>query len=119
MSRRRWREGALIWNFVTGEVEPGESPEQAVVREVREEVGLDVTAQRRLGERVHPASSRFMIYFACDIAAGEPHLVDHEENIEVRWSTLEEAAELLTPTGGVWQPIRQYLEQAVAASERR
>jgi hypothetical protein len=41
-----------------------------------------------------------MIYFACDIAAGEPHLVNYEENIEVRWSTLDEAAELLTPTGG-------------------
>ncbi len=120
MTRRRWDEGPLRWNYLTGEVESGESPEDAAVREVHEEVGLDVAVERRLGERVHPASGRYMIYFACRIiGTGEPSLVDHEENVEVRWSTLDEAATLLVPTGGIWQPVREYLEEAMVATKRQ
>jgi mutator protein MutT len=40
--RRRQPEGDLIWVFPGGSVEPGESEVEAVEREVREEVGLDV-----------------------------------------------------------------------------
>jgi len=117
MTKRRWPEGPLRWNYITGQVEPGESPEQAAIREVREEVGLDVAIERKLGERVHPSSGRYMIYFACQIiSTGEPHVVDHEENAEVRWATLDEAAKLLVPTGGIWEPVREYIKQAVAAT---
>ncbi len=41
------------WELPGGKVEPGESPESAVVREVREEIGCDVVAERRLGPIVH------------------------------------------------------------------
>lgn len=102
---------------VTGKVEPGETPKQAAVQEVREEVGLDVAVEQRLGERVHPASGRYIIYFACRLLSShEPSLVDHEENVEVRWSTLEEADKLLVPTGGIWQPVREYLRRAMVAT---
>ena len=40
--------------FLSGEIEPGESPAGAVVREVKEEAGLRVTAGVELGRRVHP-----------------------------------------------------------------
>jgi len=117
MTRRRWDEGPLRWNYVTGQVEPGETPEQAAVREVREEVGLDIAVERRLGERVHPASGRYMVYFACRLLSShEPSLVDHEENVEIRWSTLDEADKLLVPTGGIWQPVREYLQRAMVAT---
>jgi 8-oxo-dGTP diphosphatase len=112
MTRRRFREGPLLWNFVTGQVEPGEAPDQAAVREALEEVGLTVAVERQLGERVHPASGRHMVYFACTIVDGMPSLVDHEENAEVRWATLADAEELLIPTGGIWEPVRTYMEQA-------
>jgi 8-oxo-dGTP diphosphatase len=112
MTQRRFREGPLLWNFVTGQVEPGETPDQAAVREAREEVGLTVAVDRQLGERVHPASGRHMVYFACRIVGGQPSLVDHEENAEVRWATLAEAEELLAPTGGIWEPVRSYMEEA-------
>ncbi len=39
-------------------------------------------------------------------------LVDHGENAEVRWAMLAEAEELLIPTGGIWEPVRTYMEQA-------
>jgi 8-oxo-dGTP diphosphatase len=112
MTRRRRSQGSLLWNFVTGNVEPGETLEQAAVREVQEEVGLFVAVEQKLGERVHPASGRHMTYFACRIVMGKADLVDHEENAEVRWATLAEAAELLVPTGGIWEPVLSYLERA-------
>jgi 8-oxo-dGTP diphosphatase len=112
MTRRRFREGPLLWNFVTGQCEPGETPDQAVVREAQEEVGLTVVPEHQLGERIHPASGRQMVYFACRIEGGMASLVDHEENAEVRWATLAEAAELLAPTGGIWEPLRRYLQDA-------
>lgn len=60
MVRRRVAEGQLSWQFPAGEIEPGESPEQAAVRETLEEVAMNVTAQKLLGERVHPKTGRSM-----------------------------------------------------------
>jgi 8-oxo-dGTP pyrophosphatase MutT (NUDIX family) len=42
----RHRDGQHYFTFPGGHVEPGESPEQAAIRETREELGLDVTIQR-------------------------------------------------------------------------
>jgi 8-oxo-dGTP diphosphatase len=85
MVRRRAKEGQLSWQFPAGEVEPGESDEQAAVRETREEVGLTVAAVERLGDRVHPATGRTMAYVACKVLEGSPYVADEEELAEVEW----------------------------------
>jgi 8-oxo-dGTP diphosphatase len=85
MVRRREREGQLSWQFPAGEVEPGESGEEAAVRETQEEVGLTVDAEERLGERIHPATGRRMLYFACKVLDGKPYVADEEELAEVEW----------------------------------
>ena len=54
LAQRKVKEGSLSWQFPAGEVEPGESVEQAAVRETGEEVGLTVHATKLLGEGVHP-----------------------------------------------------------------
>jgi 8-oxo-dGTP diphosphatase len=85
MVRRRVKEGQLSWQFPAGQVEPGETGEEAAVRETREEVGLTVAAVKPLGERVHPATGRMMVYVACKVLHGTPYLADEEELAEVEW----------------------------------
>jgi transcriptional regulator with XRE-family HTH domain len=50
----RRNDGKPPWTFISGEVEPGESPADAAVREVKEETTLEVSAGEVIGERVHP-----------------------------------------------------------------
>jgi len=92
MVRRRRREGALEWAGPSGNVEPDETPEQAAVREVQEEVGVTVVVERRLGERVHPANGRHLVYFARRIVEGEPEVADADEISAVEWCDLATGA---------------------------
>lgn len=85
MARRRQQEGKLLWAFPGGGIEAGETPEEAAVREVAEEVGLEVEASKVLGDRVHPQSGVHMTYVACSVIAGEATVVDEEELAEVAW----------------------------------
>ena len=85
MVRRRVKEGELSWQFPAGEVEPGESADDAAVRETQEETGLTVRAASQLGNRVHPNTGRTMLYVACEVLDGTAHVADKEELVEVAW----------------------------------
>lgn len=85
LTRRRVAEGSLSWQLPAGEVEPGEVVEDATVREAREEAGVTVKAVRVLGERVHPATGRLMVYVACDHIDGNAWAGDSDEVAEVAW----------------------------------
>lgn len=85
--QRRVSEGALSWQFPAGAVEPGETLEEAAVRETVEEVGLVVTPDRLLGERTHPKTGRRMAYVACTILSGDAYVADAEELGDIAWAT--------------------------------
>ena len=85
MVRRQVKEGSLSWQFPAGQVEPGESAEEAAVRETREETAVTVRATKQLGSRVHPATGRTMHYVACELLAGSAEVADAEELAEVAW----------------------------------
>lgn len=85
MVRRRVSEGKLSWQFPAGQIEDGESAEDAAVRETIEETGLVVTASRLLGERIHPNTGRAMSYTACDVVQGEARVADEDELDAVAW----------------------------------
>jgi 8-oxo-dGTP pyrophosphatase MutT (NUDIX family) len=105
-------DGAPPWTFIAGEVEPGEQPADAAVREVKEETGLEVEAGAVIGERVHPKTQRTMIYMAARTVRGTDVFVgDHVELAEVRWVGLAEADELLP---GMFGPVREYLARELA-----
>lgn len=72
------------WSTLAGYVEPGESPEAAVAREVYEEVGVIIHAVRYQGSQPWPFPSSLMLVFEAD-AEATPLSVDGEELAEARW----------------------------------
>ncbi len=119
MTQRRFTEGTFAWGFPSGQVEQSEIPEQTIVREVREELGADIAVKHRLGERLGP-TGRHMIYFACHLTEGsEPTLVDHEELAGLHWLTLPDADAKAAPQGGIFTPVREYLDQVLSTTPGR
>jgi len=121
MVKRRVRQGTLVWAGPSGDIEPGETPEQAAIREVREEVGIEIEVLERLGDRMQPATGRHLIYLACRVVAGEPTVVDHEEISDVDWAGWDTVqARWASLKGGIYPPVRAYLERVlVPATEQR
>lgn len=75
---------ASMFSTLAGFVEPGESIEQTVHREVAEEVGIRVTNLRYLGSQPWPFPNSLMLGFHADYAGGE--IVCHDGEIaEARW----------------------------------
>lgn len=83
------RTAAGYWCPITGRIEPGETEEQAVVREVFEEVGLHVTATRKIGEMDTRDKHARMHWWQTQITGGEA-FIKCDENTELTWVTVEE-----------------------------
>ena len=77
---------ALLWEFVGGKVEPGETLEQALVRECREELDVTVAVGAPFMEAEHqyPDIHVHLTLFNATIAAGEPKRLEHND---LRWVT--------------------------------
>jgi 8-oxo-dGTP diphosphatase len=65
----RRRDGNPPWTFPGGKIEPGESPEDAAVRETLEETGLQVPATGVIGSRAHPQTGIRIVYLAAVLAS--------------------------------------------------
>jgi NAD+ diphosphatase len=81
------------FSVLAGFVEPGESLEQAVAREVAEEAGLTVTSVTYLGSQPWPFPCSLMLGFTAAVDDPERVRADGEEVLEVRWFTRSELAE--------------------------
>jgi NAD+ diphosphatase len=84
------------FSLVAGFVEPGESLEQAAVREVREEVGIEITDLRYDGSQPWPFGRSLMIGFHARYAGGDIR-VDGVEIAEADWFALDQLPDLPSP----------------------
>ena len=78
------------FSILAGFVDPGESAEQAVVREVAEETGITVENVRYLGSQPWPMPRSLMLGFRADAPAGQAIAVDREELAEAHWFSRDE-----------------------------
>lgn len=90
MIRRAKKEGDLVWAFPGGKVENGETKEQACIREIKEETGINVSVVKEIGHRLHPDTARMITYFLCEYISGEPQITDTSEVSEVIFKSKEE-----------------------------
>jgi NAD+ diphosphatase len=82
-SNTRWP-GRRV-SILAGFVEPGESLEQAVIREVAEEAGIAVTNVRYVASQPWPMPRSLMVGFRAEAVPGEVIAVDHDELTEANW----------------------------------
>jgi ADP-ribose pyrophosphatase YjhB (NUDIX family) len=103
------------WGLVAGWVEPGEDPAATVVREVREEVGLDVTEVELVAAVGRAASAEYgphgavALVFLCTVGPGEP--VPNHESLQVAYRRIEEV--------DPWHKNHDRLAELALAHKRR
>ena len=76
------------WEIPGGKFEPGETPEECIVREIREELATEVRAERILGvvDYDYPTFHLTMHCILCTIVSGKLQLLEHEA---AKWVTKE------------------------------
>ena len=79
----------LLWEFVGGKVEPGETKEQALIRECQEELAITIDVGDLFMEVVHEYSDITvkLSLFNSTIANGIPQLIEHND---IRWISIDE-----------------------------
>ena len=68
------------WEFPGGKLEAGESPQQALARELKEELDITVTVGRFLDARIssYPEKTVMLLFYECALSEGEPRALEHE-----------------------------------------
>ena len=87
-TQRVYGEFEGMWEFPGGKIEPGESREDALKREIQEELGVDITIGELLctTEYDYPTFHLTMHCYLCSVASGEIELREHKS---AQWLTAE------------------------------
>lgn len=97
------------WSVLGGAVDPGETPAEAIVREMREEIGVEVAVDRVAGVDVTPTitypnsdvAQYVLILFRCSIVSGVPRVADDESHA-VRFFPLDQLPDSLRKDHARW-----------------
>ena len=76
------------WEFPGGKIEPGETPEKAIVREIQEEMGATIQPEKLVTtvECDYPKFHLTMHCYLCSVVEGKLKLLEHED---AKWLTLD------------------------------
>jgi 8-oxo-dGTP diphosphatase len=91
--RSRGMHLAGFWEFPGGKIESGETAEECIIREIREELNIEISVEKQLKPVKHhyPEKSIRLIPFICKLKAGKITLTDHSE---FRWLAKHEIFEV-------------------------
>lgn len=90
MGLREYKKDAPVWTYPGGRGEPGETVEEALRREVAEEVGVDdLRVNEYLGEKPGVKPGDRVRFFACS-SEKEPQLMEPDKFLEWRWIDVNE-----------------------------
>jgi 8-oxo-dGTP diphosphatase len=91
IARKRVGDLAGMWEFPGGKIEPGESPEECLKREIREEFGMEITVDQYLATScyTYPHIAIELIGYLATYQRGELSLTDHDQIEWVRPSAME------------------------------
>jgi 8-oxo-dGTP diphosphatase len=100
---RLWKEKSvdesamLTYAFPGGNIDSGETPEESVAREVRNETGLKVRVLRMISERIHPQFAASIKYYECEMDPSKTRpIFDVHEVESVKWVSPSEIRNYFT-----------------------
>ncbi len=115
---RSVRRGATFFSCLAGFIEPGESAEQAVAREVYEEVGIRIDNIRYVKSQPWPFPSQLMLGFYADYVDGEI-VPEAAEIAEAHWYDVDRLPETPAPAISVaGQLIQEYCDAVMASADQ-
>lgn len=88
-TKRGYGEFRNMWEFPGGKIEPGETKEEALIREIKEELNIEINVDKFAIdiEYQYPNFYLFMSCFMCSIKEGSIELLEHNDG---KWITKEE-----------------------------
>lgn len=104
-----------IWEFPGGKLENGEHPACALIREIKEEVGVDVLAYGYLGEICHHYDNQDISLLIYHVFEYKGEAICREGQMDLRWVGIEELADFQFPAANL-QIIEMIKAQVIAAN---